>query len=89
MIGYDRSIESFQHFIRDQSFPCVGARAALAAGGLNMVIAGDLRSDSHDKMILSELANNRYDMSVSSDFVSFAVIFQKTPILQEQQFEAI
>jgi uncharacterized protein len=89
VIGYNRSIESFQNFIRDQRFPCVGARAALATGGLNMVIAGDLRNDSHDKVILSELASSRYDMCSPSDFASFAVIFPKTPILREPQFEAI
>ncbi|MEN3973979.1 guanitoxin biosynthesis heme-dependent pre-guanitoxin N-hydroxylase GntA [Emcibacter sp. SYSU 3D8] len=77
-------------FIRDENFPCVGAKSALARAQITVVEAGDLRDDSSDQAILRTLyhfiARYRADSSL---FSSFAVAFEGPGDLDEVQFEEV
>lgn len=81
--------ESFQAFIRDPSFPCVGAKSALATGSLKVVTARDLTSAWNDVVIHRELLRWSQDYQDSPDGLrSLAVVFEGPTDLTEQAFEA-
>ena len=69
-------------------FPCVGAKSALHRGQLQELIAGDLRSCQHDAAILEALGVFIQQNDGDAVFVSFAVMFPDTPVLDETSFEA-
>ena len=78
----------FEAFIREQDFPCVGAKAALVRGALETDTLGDLRTNTDDFALwlgLSEFAKNLKPGAMVVQ--SFAVIFPDTPELTEMQFE--
>ncbi len=85
----NESIESsFESFIRDRDFPCVGAKSALSRGQLRVVKARDLTSSWNDAEIYGELyafaARYRTDPKL---FQSFAVAFEGPIDLGEAEFE--
>jgi len=75
-------------FIRDEAFPCVGAKSALARDQITVIEAGDIRDGSTDQAILRALyhfvACYRADPAL---FNSFAVAFEGPTDLDEEQFE--
>lgn len=75
-------------FIRDEAFPCVGAKSALARDQITVVEAGDLHNDSTDQAILRALYHfiARYRAEPSM-FSSFAVAFDGPADMDEEQFE--
>ena len=79
----------FKDFIHHASFPCVGAKSALAKGTLEILLARDLRSNWDDRRIYEGLerviASYREDRTV---FRSFAVIFNGPTTLDEKVFES-
>jgi FPC/CPF motif-containing protein YcgG len=78
----------FRSIISESSFPCVGAKSALAKGQLNILVARDLRSNWDDKRIyegISEIVK-RYHADQNL-FQSFAVIFEGPTDLSERDFE--
>jgi hypothetical protein len=78
----------FRAFIDQVSFPCVGAKSALAKGTLEILIARDLRSNWDDRKIYDGL--ERIIEAYRSDrglFRSFAVIFEGPLGLDETSFE--
>ena len=78
----------FEAFIRDQDFPCVGAKAALVRGALETDTLGDLRSNEHDFALWLGLSDFAARLKPGAAVVqSFAVIFPETPQLTEMQFE--
>ena len=83
-------VERFRAFVRDSEFPCVGAKAALAKGGMRIVMARDMRSAWDDLSILSAVhvlvEEYRRD---NAPFQSLAVIFAETPDLDEAEFERL
>lgn len=80
--------DQFRSFIHQASFPCVGAKSALAKGTLNIHVARDLRSNWDDRYIYAGLehviASYRKNRSV---FRSFAVVFKGPETLSERSFE--
>ncbi|GJE01813.1 guanitoxin biosynthesis heme-dependent pre-guanitoxin N-hydroxylase GntA [Methylobacterium isbiliense] len=80
--------ERFRNFIRQQPFPCVGAKAALGRGGLRIVVARDIASDRDDDRIypalLAFIARYREEPAL---FRSFAVVFEGEDPLPEEAFE--
>lgn len=80
--------DQFREFIHQPSFPCVGAKSALAKGTLSVLIARDLRSNWDDRRIYEGLERviqgYRQDSSV---FRSFAVVFEGPDTLDEHTFE--
>lgn len=81
-------IDDFRNFIHQTSFPCVGAKSALAKGTLDILLARDLQSNWDDRLIYEGLSKvieaYRKDPSI---FRSFAVVFQGPMTLNEKAFE--
>ncbi|MEO5628466.1 MAG: guanitoxin biosynthesis heme-dependent pre-guanitoxin N-hydroxylase GntA [Thermomonas sp.] len=73
--------------ILDAGFPCVGAKSALRRGQLEHVVAGDLRCGRRDAEILTALVDFSQRHDRDAVFVSCAVIFPDTPLLDEGGFE--
>lgn len=87
-LSHDASVLDFQSRIEDVSFPCVGAKAALAHHALHFVVAADLRSAADDARIVRQLQDFAAQTPSDATFVSLAVLFERTPRLDESQFES-
>ncbi len=80
--------EAFRTFIQDRDFPCVGAKAALSRGQMQVLVGRDIRSGWDDVRVhgaLHDLAR-RYKEEPKL-FQSFAVLFQGPDDLTETEFE--
>lgn len=78
----------FAH-VAERDFPCVGAKAALARGTLEVLACNDIESAWDDLRIHDHLL--RFAQAYRRDaglFRSFAVIFDRPTDLSEQAFEA-
>ncbi|OQW45162.1 MAG: hypothetical protein A4S16_14045 [Proteobacteria bacterium SG_bin6] len=78
----------FAH-VEDRAFPCVGAKAALARGTLQVLAADSIASAWDDLRIHDALL--RFTQAYRDDpglFRSFAVIFEGPDALSEADFEA-
>ena len=75
-------------FIRARDFPCVGAKAALVRGALDMETLGSLLSNDDDMALWLALAKFAETLDPGAAVVqSFAVSFPDTPKLSEIAFE--
>lgn len=80
---------SFQQFVRDPNFPCVGAKSALGRGTLKRIVCRSISSSWDDLRIHEEL--RRWAASYRrrpSLFRSLAVIFEGPDDLDEAGFES-
>lgn len=80
--------DKFHDLIHHTEFPCVGAKAALAKGTLEVLVARDIRSNWDDRRIYDGIT--RIVQAYRSDralFRSFAVIFEGPLDLDEKTFE--
>ena len=78
----------FRAFISDPGFPCVGAKSALARGGLELLVARDVASSWDDLRITGALLD--FAVRYRADpgpFRSFAVVFRGPTVLSERAFE--
>ncbi|MBU0557408.1 MAG: YqcI/YcgG family protein [Alphaproteobacteria bacterium] len=79
---------SFQTFIMDKSFPCVGAKSALSRGTLNILVGWSIDSAWDDVRLHGELM--AWAESYAQDpglFRSLAIIFARAAPLDEQAYE--
>lgn len=80
--------EEFIGAIREASFPCVGAKSALAKGQMDILVARDLRSAWDDMRILPALtttvAKYRADRAL---FRTLVILFEGPSDLDEAGFE--
>jgi FPC/CPF motif-containing protein YcgG len=87
LVASDLDVE-FRALLASQSFPCVGAKSAMARGTMSVIIARDMRSNWDDRRIydgISQLASGyRANRAL---FQSFAVIFEGPTELDEPTFE--
>lgn len=75
-------------FIQDKSFPCVGAKSALAKGQMRVLVARDITSGWDDTRIYPALLAFICRYRAQPDlFQSFAVIFEGPDALTEEAFE--
>lgn len=84
----ERLKNDFEAFIRDKSFPCVGAKSALSRGSLRLMVGWSVESAWDDLKIHRELIG--WSEEYRSDpglFRSFAVIFANPAPLDEARFE--
>lgn len=78
---------AFRAFIRDASFPCVGAKSALSKGQMRILVARDITSAWDDmriypaKMAFAARYREKPDL-----FQSFAVVFEGPGDLDEKGF---
>jgi hypothetical protein len=82
------SERALEEFIRDPSFPCVGAKSALGKGQLATYVARSIDSAWNDVDIQDQLMQFawRYQENPAL-FTSFAVIFEGPSDLDENHFE--
>lgn len=84
----DQLTSLLHNHVADALFPCVGAKAALARGTLDVIAARDIRSAWDDvrihDLLLNFAADYRRDPGL---FRSFAVIFERQADLSEAAFE--
>ncbi len=75
-------------FIAEELFPCVGAKSAVATGGLQVFAARDVTSAWNDLEIVGELTDwAQKDVHDGDGFRSLAIIFREPAGLSEAQFE--
>lgn len=86
--SFDKVGSKFEAHVQATDFPCIGAKSALRRGQLEHVVAGDLRSGLHDATILKALVEFSRRHERDAVFVSCAVLFPQTPMLDEVGFEA-
>ena len=80
--------QAFEAFVRDPSFPCVGAKSALGRGQMDIVVARDITSAWDDLRIHPGLfAIARRFSADPSLFQSFVVVFEGPDTLDEVEFE--
>ncbi len=78
----------FSAFIRDRSFSCVGAKAALARDQLRILVGRDIRCAADDAGVYAELVGFiRQYQQERTLFRSFAVLFEGPDTLDEAGFE--
>lgn len=82
------SAELFRTFVRDPAFPCVGAKAALSRGQMEILTARNITSAWDDLAVLPRLAalaaSYRADPKL---FQTLVVVFDASPQLDEPSFE--
>ena len=80
---------AFAEYIADQMFPCVGAKSALAAGGLSIIEVGPLACGRDDDRILDALERtaDAFWSGSGRRFHSLAVLFAKPAPCGEEAFE--
>ena len=87
-IGEDVLREELESWIAEDSFPCVGAKSALARGTLKTVPAHDIRSGWNDVAIHDALLEWAYDYRDNPGGMrSLAVVFEGPLDLDEKAFE--
>jgi uncharacterized protein len=81
-------VAAFEDFVRDPSFPCVGAKAALSKRQMTYVVARDITSAWDDLRIHSTVSDIvRLYRENPLPFRSLAVIFEEQSALDEIGFE--
>jgi FPC/CPF motif-containing protein YcgG len=79
---------AFRDFVKDLSFPCVGAKSALAKGDLTIIVAKNIACPQDDERIHTALLGYIARYKSRPDlFQSFAVIFDQEQRLDELSFE--
>jgi FPC/CPF motif-containing protein YcgG len=80
--------ERFHAFIADKSFPCIGAKSAVAKDQLTVLIARDIRSNWDDRHIYEATCALAFRYRENQRlFQSLAVIFESPENLDERSFE--
>jgi FPC/CPF motif-containing protein YcgG len=82
------SEHALEEFIRDPSFPCVGAKSALGKGQLTTYVARSIDSAWNDVEIQDQLMQFAWRYRENPTlFTSFAAIFEGPDDLDETRFE--
>jgi len=81
--------EAFHDYIRSDSFPCVGAKAALVQSQITVLEAGNIHSPHRDVELYNAIKAFRDMLHRDKPIVqSFAVIFPESKPMDETVFEA-
>jgi FPC/CPF motif-containing protein YcgG len=89
MPGHTQNIvEEYKAFIGNKTFPCIGAKAALASGHIKCMVAGHLACPKDDRAILQFLYSvvDEY-RNAENDFHSAAIIFRDPQNISEEEFD--
>jgi len=80
--------QKFRHFVQQPSFPCVGAKSALARNQFEFIVARDITSAWDDMRIYPALFNFAKTYAARTKlYQSFVVLFQGPRVLTEVSFE--
>jgi FPC/CPF motif-containing protein YcgG len=79
----------FEAFIRQQEFPCVGAKSALKRGQMKVIVARDVQSAWDDLRLHEEIRRfaEEYERRPKL-FSSVVIIFRRVRNLSEEAFES-
>ena len=77
----------FRDFVRDPLFPCVGAKAALARGGMRILQARDIRSGWNDLPIVQNLMHLAWSYKQDPVLYQTVVVLFENRDLTELEFE--
>ena len=79
---------AFRSWIQSDSFPCVGAKAALVRDRITVVDLGDITEPTSDVELYKALRAYTETLERDTPAVqSFAAIFSQSPVLTEVEFE--
>ena len=82
--------DTFRSFIREPSFPCVGAKSALGRDNLRIIVARSMRSGWDDLRILPSLMELADAYRADPEpFQSLAVVFDTDEGVDEAEFEKL
>jgi FPC/CPF motif-containing protein YcgG len=82
--------ERFRAFVKDRSFPCVGAKSAVARDQMHFVVGRDMRSAWDDLRIYQALLAFAVNYSANPRlFQSFVVLFEQPGAMSEAEFESL
>ncbi len=78
----------FKEFVREKSFPCIGAKAAVSMNEAFVFTAGSIKEDDYDKDILQYLYSfiDKYREN-GNHFFSALIFFTDTDIMNEAEYE--
>lgn len=82
--------KAYRSFLSQQDYPCVGAKAAVAAGKISCLVAGNMKHSSADQYILDFLYEfvDSYRQEGGS-YHSAAIIFSEPQDMTEAIFEKL
>jgi uncharacterized protein len=81
--------QAFFDFIGQSHFPCVGAKSAIANGGLEVHVAADICQSGDDAFIHAALVRGMDRAHADgSRLKSMAVVFDRYHATSEEEFEA-
>ncbi|MEX2455118.1 MAG: YqcI/YcgG family protein, partial [Rhodospirillaceae bacterium] len=79
---------AFERFVRSERFPCVGAKAALAQGSVEMFEADAIDRPASDLPLYRALSDFAGRLDPEAAFAqSFVAIYSGPPDLTEREFE--
>ena len=84
----DATERAFEAFIGQKGFPCLGAKASQARGGLRFVCMHDIASADDDRRMTACLQDFAVQAHDESLFVSLVVLFPGSARMSERAFEA-
>lgn len=80
----------FFDYIKDASFPCVGAKSALAQDAIDTIVMSEFDDESKDLALYLALLKFGENLDIESPIIkSFAAIFAETKAGNEIEFEAL
>jgi FPC/CPF motif-containing protein YcgG len=83
-------IDAYRSFLSNKSFPCIAARASVAASHVRCLVAGSMACPKDDAAILNFLYQFVDDYRHSKElFHSAAVIFKAPQPTNEEQFDSL
>ena len=91
-IGIDQQIviDEFKAFINDQSFPCTGAKAAIAKQQMHCLVADHMSCPKNDQLILQFIYKFVDEFRNSNEiFQSASIIFKEPKIDSEELFDEL
>jgi FPC/CPF motif-containing protein YcgG len=79
--------KTFEGFIEDTLFPCVGAKSAHLRHNIEFFIGNDIQSSQNDSELAKRLEEFSGQLAPDSMFVSFVALFPNSSKLDETEFE--
>ncbi|HEY4143852.1 guanitoxin biosynthesis heme-dependent pre-guanitoxin N-hydroxylase GntA [Pinirhizobacter sp.] len=83
----DDAITQFRRYVQQAGFPCLAARTATENDHIQFLVAGSLESADADDAIVAQARAFAADVKSQKGFHSLALLFPRTPPMDEATFE--
>lgn len=88
--GQEKYLKEFISFVGSDSFPCVGAKAALNSGAYRFAVYEELASNAITSNLASDLrAFVDSEMFGKSNYATYVAVFRRPQLLGEEAFERL